>query len=239
VVTTLDAGKFLRVSDDGEWAAQEAVIGGASGKLANDYYMNMATTSKKIALYEAKNTSDDIFIKFDGGDVSWYRAVCNEGTEVLEGIYWIDKEHTSLTVDETEWPVTVYTYDEEILMSNAVVDGVPKMILGNGNGNMSNPDYGKFFIEKTSEMVKVYLLNSSGDEVGIDIGDQYLDLKGLRKPTDIDFTDAGFTVTMDGGGSMSYTYTKEAGNITAITDQVGHVTNVSFTITATASTEVE
>lgn len=213
-----------------------------SGALPLKYYADMFTTSKKIAKYESRDTSDDIFIRMEGSTAVWYRAVFNGSAKNLTGIYWIDEDHTSLTATDTDYPVTVYTYDEYVRMSMDVVDGedhAPRLTFGEGYG-YDDEDQGKFFIEKTSELMKMYLLNDSGNEIGLDISNNYLDLKGLRKPTAIDFTDVGFTVTMDGGGSMAYSYTKDdAGNITAITDQVGHITHVSFTITATASTEVE
>lgn len=202
------------------------------GKLPNEYYADMFTTSKKIQLYENGDESDDIFIRAEGANLVWYRGICTGEVETLQNLFWIDEEHTALTAEETEYQVEVYIYDEHVRMGVEIVDDGtygPKWTFGEGGG-YDDPDWGKAFLEKTSELMKFYLLNDAGKEIGIDIGNNYVDIKGLRKPTNIDFTDTGFTVTMYGGGSMAYTYTKDTdGNITAITDSVGHVTNISFT----------
>lgn len=204
--------------------------GTGSGQLPLEYHADMFTTSKKIQKYENGDTSIDYFVKAKGSSIWWYYGETDGGTEILDGIYWLDEMHSALTASRTEYPVTVYTYTEHIRMQVEVTEDEthgPKWTFGSGGG-YDNPDWGKAFLEKTAELMKFYLLNDAGKEIGIDISNNYVDINGLRKPTNIDFTDAGFTVTMDGGGSMAYTYTKDAsGNVTAITDNVGHVTNIT------------
>lgn len=202
-----------------------------TSQLPINYYANMFTTSKKIQKYENKDTSLDYFIRVEGSSIWWYYGEYDGGTEILDGIYWIDEIHSALTATPTDYPVTVYTYTEHVRMQVEVGEDEthgPKWTFGSGAGYDHNPDGGKVFLEKTAELTKFYLLNKAGNEIGFDISENHVDIKGLRKPTNIDFTDVGFTVTMDGGGSIGYTYTKDAsGNITAITDSAGHVTKIN------------
>ena len=205
--------------------------GSGGGQLPTEYHANVFTTSKKIQKYENGDTSLDYFVRARGSSIWWYYGECDGGTEILDGIYWVDAEHTALTASQTNYPVTVYTYTEHIRMQVEVTEDDthgPKWTFGSGGG-YDNPDWGKAFLEKTAELMKFYLLNDAGKEIGFDIGNNYVDINGLRKPTNIDFTNTGFTVTMDGGNVMQYTYTiNSSGYITAITDLYGHVTNITY-----------
>ena len=97
------------------------------------------------------------------------------------------------------------------------------MTLGAGNASGRN----KGFIAKGTNGLEILYSANTGQDIGVLFGNAgYLDLVGLRKPTNIAFTSGGFTVTTDGGLRESYTMTASGGTI-YITDSSGHKTTVT------------
>lgn len=230
--------------------------GGGSANLERAEVMDISfadtySTDDRIKRYLNGDTSDLAFLRVIGGMFEFVLAYTDGSETEYGGLYWqeditaadivdglpyIDGRLIGVTTEANGFPVYVYSYTEKgyraFGASGLGTDAVSIIDSFGYGGGYDDPNWGKAFLEKTSELMKFYLLNDAGKEIGLDISNNYVDIKGLRKPTNIDFTDAGFTVTMDGGGSMAYTYTKDAdGNITAITDGAGHVTYVTFTTT--------
>lgn len=225
------------VTDDEIESAVEAymddhpITATGGGQLPLSYYADMFTTSKKIQKYENEDTSLDYFVRAEGSSICWYYGEYNGGTETLPDIYWIDASHSALTASPTEYPVTVYTYTEHIRMQVEVAEDEthgPKWTFGAGGG-YDNPDYGRSFLAKNDSTTELYQLSDTGEKIGLSMSNNYTDITGLRKITNIDFTTTGFDVRMDGGKVMQYTYTiDDVGNITKITDACGHVTNITY-----------
>jgi len=101
----------------------------------------------------------------------------------------------------------------------------PVLTLGAGNEH----GYNKGRMVKSVDGLEIVFTSNAGAEIGMRLNAAgYMDLAGLRKPTNIAFTNEGFTVTVDGGLSEEFTYTHDAnGSIISITDSTGHVTVVS------------
>lgn len=154
--------------------------------------------------------------------------------------WWRDETRTQMTsLEDTGLPVTVYRYDEQlkgtirfdtVLQSGQQVR-IPQFVFGTGYG-YADPDRGKGFIRKNLDSFDVWLLTAAGERHGMFIGDEYTDLVGLRKTTEIDFSgwDGGsFTETVDGGITETFAVSFDAnGRPVKITDGDGHETAVAW-----------
>lgn len=201
-----------------EYMEENPITATGGGKLPLEYYADMFTTSKKIALYENDDESDDIFMRFEGGNAVWYRGICTGETEEVPGLYWIDRAHTSLTADETEYPVEVYIYEERVRMQVEITDDethAPKWTFGEGGGYEENPDWGKAFLEKTAITTDFYQVSDSGKKIGLSLGNKYTDITGLRRVTSIVKSGTTYTFTFEGGVTCTMETSVDAnGNIT-------------------------
>lgn len=204
--------------------------GTGGGQLPWEYYANMLTTSRKIQKYENGDTSDDIFIRAEGAELTWYRAIYDGGDTVLQNLYWVDADHTALTGAETDYPVRVYTYEERIRMGVEITSDEthsPKWTFGEGYG-YDNPDQGKFYMEKLSDMMKMYLLNDANKEIGISISNNYTDITGIRRLTSIAKSGNTYTMGFEGGVSVTMeTTVDENGNVTGAVLDGSHTISIS------------
>jgi len=152
--------------------------------------------------------------------------------------WWTDGSMTRMTGEKaTAWPVTVYRYELlrkgtlrfDAAAENGAVLRVPQLILGAGYG-LADADRGRGFLRKDGDSFGLWLLSRAGEKRGLFIGDDYTDLTGLRKTTELNFSgwDAGgFTETVDGGRSASYAVAFDAqARPVKITDAQGHETAV-------------
>ena len=135
------------------------------------------------------------------------------------------------TTDETDWPVYVYVYLEltKAQESFEIKNGeyVPIFSFGAGDENGRNKGY----IQKTQDGLDIVYTPTAGGEIGIKaLADGYMDLYGLRKPTELDFSnwDNGLvTETLDGDGVSSWIITFDANDRPIkFVDGDGHETDV-------------
>lgn len=223
----------------------------ALGDIA-DLTVDKLSTSRRIVKYLARDKSDDNYITAVDEQLSFVSGVCTGGTEQAVNpngleIYWeSDPDGDDVTIGadgypykdgvriftttaETDWPVIVYTYDELVKARFAFEKWgniyTPVLTMGAGNAQGLN----KGFITKSADGLEIVYKANTGADIGMRLGTGgYMDLAGLRKPTNIDFTGTGFTVTVDGGLTAKLDYIFDAGgNIVGIVDETGHVTNVS------------
>lgn len=140
------------------------------------------------------------------------------------------------TTDVTDWPVYVYVYLELTKAQEAFEiknsEYVPIFTFGAGDENGRN----KGFIQKTPDGLDIVYTPTAGGEIGINaLAEGYLDLSGLRKPTELDFSrwDNGlFTETVDGGGVNSWVITFDANDRPIkFIDGDGHETDVIWETT--------
>lgn len=221
----------------------------ALGDIA-DLTVDRLSTSRRIVKYLAGDQSDDNYIRIQGQHLEFVAGVYAGGTEQATNpngglIYWeadpegatigsdgypyVDGERIFTTTTETDWPVMVYTYTEMVKRSISFEQQgdqyVPVDVFGAGDSQGRQ----KGRLVKDTEGLLLGYEAQNGQNIGLHMGDDgHLDFVGLRKPTNIIFTEEGFSVTVDGELTEEFTYTQDAsGNITAITDSTGHVTTIS------------
>lgn len=247
--------KFSDADGDAGWGdvavTQEVIrnelysVFGAISDLVVD---ELRTDYQKAARYLAGNTNAidflhiyDVCIDLRTGTVKRQSGVAL--TEQLhhgdEYYWWTDSTHSEMTsLVDTGFPVIVYQYDEivrgtlrfEDYTHGNLTSKLPTFILGEGNGDASDPSKGKGFVRKSNDSFDVWLHNNSGEDHGIFIGDQYTDIVGLRKTTVLDLSEYNLgqiTETVDGGGTEVYSITWDGnGRPVRITDSSGHSTEV-------------
>ena len=223
----------------------------ALGDIA-DLTVDRLSTSRRIVKYLAGDESDDNYITAVDESLSFISGVYNGGEEQAVNpngleIFWESNPNASgvsigtdgypykdgvrifTTTEETNYPVMVYTYDELAKAKFAFEKWgdiyTPVLTMGAGNKDGLN----KGFITKSADGLEIVYKANTGADIGMRLGNGgYMDLTGLRKPTNIAFTNEGFTVTVDGGLSESFNYIHGAdGSITGITDSTGHVATIS------------
>ena len=153
--------------------------------------------------------------------------------------WWTDETRTRMSsLEETDWPVTVYRYDELVkgtyrfddVQTGGSTIKIPQLVFGAGYGNPADGDRGKGFLRKNVNSFDLWLLTNAGKRHGIFVGDDYTDVVGLRKTLTMDFSrwDAGtFTETLDGDMAAAYTVEFDAqARPVKITDGSGHETAV-------------
>lgn len=223
------------------------------GAIADLTVDELRTDYKKAALYLAGNTAAidflhiyDECIDFRTGTVRRENGV--PLTEQLHHrdryFWWRDETRTQMTsLEDTGDPVIVYQYDEllkgtlrfEDYTSGGVTTKVPVFVLGAGYGNALDPAKGRGFLRKGTDSFDVWLHNNAGEDRGIFIGEQYTDIVGLRKPTEIDFSgwdNGSFSGTFDGNVVESFTVDFDANDRPVkISDLDGHETVITWEAT--------
>lgn len=223
----------------------------ALGNIA-DLTVDKFSTSRRIKKYLRGDTSDDNHIRAHDEELMFVSGVYAGGVEQATSpsggpLYWEsdpdadgvilgtdgypykDGVRIFTTTAETDWPVYVYTYTELVKARFAFEQWgdiyTPVLTMGAGNPQGLN----KGFFTKSEDGLEIVYKANTGADIGMRLGaGGYMDLTGLRKPTNIAFTNEGFTVTVDGGLSESFSYNHNTdGTISAIVDSTGHVTTIS------------
>ncbi|MBR4211092.1 MAG: hypothetical protein IKR84_01715 [Oscillibacter sp.] len=158
------------------------------GEIAN-LAVDTLNTSRRIARYLARDTSDDNFIRAQGQNVEWVTGECNGGTIQAtnpdgEPLFWpvdvsrlsrgadgypvtAQQERIFTTTTPTEYPVMVYTYGEAVKRSisfeavNGIYSPVDRFGAGNQQGN------NKAWILKTADGFDIRYLTPDNKEIGI------------------------------------------------------------------------
>lgn len=214
------------------------------------------STSKKVRLYNLRNTSDDNFLDiqdnyqrlitgtviFENGQPLTEQATNRHG----QGLYWqrepvsinaqgypLDENGVQIyaSTETTDWPVTVYQYTEltkaEFSFFNESGTYVPKLVMGAGDNNGRT----KGILHKSANGFDISFTDSNGNDQGILMNSAgYMDLYGLRKPTELDFSgwNSGyFSEELDGQQTASWLVDFDSqGRPILITDGDGHETAV-------------
>ena len=140
--------------------------------------------------------------------------------------YWADETRTRLTAGETDWPVTVYQYDDAPLLTlrqNAA--GAPALTL-----ELPGSEGGQGFLKRSPAGLDLVFTGPRRDNKGLYIGPDYTDVVGLRKSARLDFSawDAGaFYETPDGAPTTRCLVDFDGdGRPVKLTDAAGHETEV-------------
>ena len=215
-------------------------------------------TSRRIRKYIMSDTSDDNYIDIQGQYERFITASYDSSASpdhvqasnrYGQLLYWqrepvshdangypfdADGEQIYATTDVTDYPVYVYVYNEQIKaqLYFAQEDGtyVPMIVLGAGDEHGNT----KGTLHKAADGFDINFVTSAGDVTGLKCWSAgYMDLYGLRKPTELDFSDwdsGTVSETLDGGVHNYWMITFQDGDPTKppvkFTDAVGHETVV-------------
>lgn len=165
-------------------------------------------------------TEDGLYITSEDADTYATEQATNR---YGQGLYWqrepvghtadgypLDEDGVQIyaTTDTTDWPVLIYSYVELVKAQEAfeLESGqyVPIFTFGAGDENGRNAGY----IHKSADGLDIMYTPTTGDDIGIKaLSVGYLDLFGLRKPTELDFSDwdnGTFTETLDGNIEVTF-----------------------------------
>lgn len=175
-------------------------------------------TTRRIQLYLARNTSDDLYsdlyeqhrylmagvVKFNGSTplteqavdpvikkkMYWMKDISGASLGA-DGLPYINGQRVYTTFKYTDWPVIVYQYDEHAkhyLGFGNSYPWVPIEIWGEGYADGASPDSGKGFIQKKDGSFDIWYVTPKGELHGMFNKDDYTDLYGLRRTTVLDMS---------------------------------------------------
>lgn len=142
-------------------------------------------TSTMVAKYLARDTSDVGYIKVFGNHIQFIQAFTDgsQTAQILDRkyhpMYWTDDTYTMPTLEETDYPILVYVYTEQVKMELYneldVNTGyyIPKMVWGVGTGVGNN---GKGFIYKDPQGLVLKYVTEAGKELIFRVGETGVNL---------------------------------------------------------------
>lgn len=226
----------------------------ALGDIA-DLSVNRLSTSRRVVKYLAKDTTDDNFIRVEGQSLEFVAGIAQSTTEQAKNpngelIYWeadpagasigsdgypyANGERIFTTTKQTNWPVMVYQYEEQVKRAISFQsDGqyyYPVDVFGAGDNNGKQRGY----LVKRQNSLELTYETSLGKLIGLAARDDgYMDLMGLRKSTALDFSewDKGYFAELVDGEKTPYRYTvafDQQRRPIKITDNSGHATLIRW-----------
>jgi hypothetical protein len=194
----------------------------AFGEIA-DLSVNRLSTSRRVVKYLAKDTTDDNFIRVEGQSLEFVAGIAKSTTEQAKNpngelIYWeadpsgasigadgypyANGERIFTTTKQTNWPVMVYQYEEQVKRAISFQsDGqyyYPVDVFGAGDNNGKQRGY----LVKRQNSLELTYETSTGKQLGLAALDEgYLDLFGLRKTVGLNFASweqGSFSETVEG-----------------------------------------
>ncbi len=210
------------------------------------------STSRRIRKYILSDTSDDNYIHIREQYIRFITGTVSSTTPTQatnrygQGLYWqrepvghtsagypVDEDGNQIysTTNETDWPVMVYPYSELVKAQFAFQQEsqtyVPMLIMGAGD----NQGYTKGILHKSADGFDISFTDSYGNDQGLRMNSAgYMDLYGLRKPTELDFSGWGagyFSEELDGQQTASWLVDFDSqGRPILFTDGDGHETAV-------------
>lgn len=213
------------------------------GAIADLTVDRLRTDYRRAQLYLLHDTSPIDYLRIQDEEIEFVTAV-TDGTETEQlhvggrWFYWTDSTMTQMTsVKATPYPVTVYVYEEDIKgafrFANVAhgEETVKAPVLRLGAGDEQGHNFATVF--KGTEGLELLYNDGNGKDLGMTCSRTgYTDLYGLRRPTEIDFSDwdAGyFSETLDGNVENGFAVTFDAeGRPVTFTDASGHETVVTW-----------
>jgi hypothetical protein len=181
-------------------------------------------TSTKVQNYLAESTEDVNYIKIFGQYIQFVTA-STDGSQTEQArdrhgalLYWKDEDKEAVVLDETDWPVMIYVYTEQIKAEFGFenTDGiyVPKITLGLGDGVTPNSAKAEIYKGQTGLEINYYRSNT-GELRQIKLADDGI----FITPYDLeqlDFYSNGFTAKYS-GETILWNYEKDgSGRITEL-----------------------
>lgn len=173
----------------------------------------------------------------NGSAMYWRKQIASVSSDGYP--FDADGNQVYSTVDVTDYPVTVYVYNNSVKMAGAFaldqVSGyyVPQMDFGAGDGFGGSVAT----IRKGADgLLLKYITANANKTLAMSMNnDGYVDIDTMRRPTNFNFSTIGsgtFTETVDGGATVTYSVTKDSsGRITSITSGGGssaHTTTITW-----------
>lgn len=127
-------------------------------------------TSTKVQKYLASDTSDVNYIKIYSQRIEFIEATTT-GSQTEQAtdrhgnpLYWKDDDYNIVTLEETDFPVLMYVYDEKVKLSMTFeeIEGVytPKITLGLGDGYTPMSAKAEIFKGQTGLELNYYRSNT-------------------------------------------------------------------------------
>lgn len=206
------------------------------------------STSRRIPMYLAGDTSDDNYIDIQEQHITLRRAWTDGSTEQARDdfgamLYWeqditgatlgsdgypyVDGQRVFITTEETNHPVMVYRYESGDRLKIFFDEGNnygPRMVWGEGDGTASGK--GRGYIGKLGLSFDIYNLGSDGQKRGVFMDDEFTHINGLPLPTAFSFSGNDFAIAMQDGKSINGSFGVSNGEVTSITID-GHTVSVS------------
>ena len=180
----------------------------ALGEIA-DLSVNRLSTSRRVVKYLAGDTTDDNFIRVEGQSLEFVAGIAKSTTEQAKNpngelIYWeadpagasigsdgypyANGERIFTTTKQTNWPVMVYQYEEQVKRAISFQsDGqyyYPVDVFGAGDNNGKQRGY----LVKRQNSLELTYETSMGKQLGLAARDDgYLDLIGVRRTVGLNF----------------------------------------------------
>lgn len=181
----------------------------AFGEIA-DLSVNRLSTSRRVVKYLAGDTSDDNFIRVAEQSLEFVAGIAKSTTEQAKNpngelIYWeadpagasigadgypyANGERIFTTTKQTNWPVMVYQYEEQVKRAISFEsDGqyyYPVDVFGAGDNNGKQRGY----LVKRQNSLELTYETSTGKLLGLAAQDEgYLDLMGIRRTVGLNFS---------------------------------------------------
>lgn len=181
----------------------------ALGEIA-DLSVNRLSTSRRVVKYLAGDTTDDNFIRVAEQSLEFVAGIAKSTTEQAKNpngelIYWeadpagasigsdgypyANGERIFTTTKQTNWPVMVYQYEEQVKRAISFQsDGqyyYPVDVFGAGDTNGKQRGY----LVKRQNSLELTYETSTGKQLGLAALDEgYLDLMGMRKTVGLNFS---------------------------------------------------
>ena len=170
----------------------------------------------------------------------WKKDISN--AEIVNGYPYIDGERVYTTEEDTGFPVLVYSYSEaivrQIVFQYDTITGFYfcNETFGQGSGvsETTGKTHNQGYMQKSDTSFFMKYRTSNGKEIGIQMNnDGYTDLYGLRRTTDLNFSewDNGVFYERISGDSERYAYSVKfnaEGDPISITDADGNVCTVEL-----------
>lgn len=198
------------------------------------------STSRRIPMYLAGDTSDDNYIDIQEQHITLRRAWTDGSTEQARDdfgalLYWeqdisgatlgtdgypyVDGQRVFITTEATDYPVVVYSYDSgdrlKIFFDESNNYG-PRMVWGEGDGTSSGN--GRGYLEKPGLSFDIYNKGTDGVKRGVFMGNEYVDIVGERRLSKASASGNTLTLTFEGGVTKVLTFgTDSSGNYNSIT----------------------
>jgi|GEM_PF-3753539 len=156
------------------------------GYIANLTVSELNTGWKKIENYLNRDASE-INYSHHFEQHSQYITASTDGTQTVhisgkqgQPLYWLSDSYKGITTEMTDFPVLSYLYQEAVKFEITFLPtGVKPILLtlGIGAGNPHNPDWGKAFIFKDADGLRIMHLSAiNGAERSIYLHDEGIDV---------------------------------------------------------------